>query len=239
MIQSIVSALIPISEDIRILRLQPSVPYHYEAGQYAELTFEGFDPRPFSIANAPGATYLEFHIRGVGQGARAYAARELRVGDTVMISPSMGQCTYVAGCSKPILAIAGGIGLAPIKALLEEAIHHGHEAPIYLYFGGRIESDLYMRDDIATLGAAHHDFTLVMALSAEKNSQYRSGMIADVVLEDFDDLNPFRIYIGGPPAMIEASVPGLLAAGADLSCIHSDTTITMTRPETNSARERG
>ncbi|MCB9987916.1 MAG: oxidoreductase [Rhodospirillales bacterium] len=231
MFKATVSAIESISDDIRILRLIPDAGYDYKAGQYAELTFDGFEARPFSIANAPGADFIEFHIRGVGHGARAYAAQGLKVGDEVMVSAPMGACVYIENCAKPIMAIAGGIGLAPIKAILEEAVRHKHGAPVYLYFGGRIESDLYLHDALEALAADYGDFTIVTALSEQDDGRHRSGLIADVVLEDFKDLSPFRVYIGGPPAMIEASVPGLLGAGLDVSCIHSDTTITMARPD--------
>src|SRR5579863_2366437 len=60
-----------LTHDIRRLRLEieSGGPFTFSAGQYAALTFSGFPPRDYSMANRPDETVLEFHIRRVGAGS--------------------------------------------------------------------------------------------------------------------------------------------------------------------------
>ena len=56
---------------------------------------------------------------------------------------------------KPMVLLASGTGFAPIKAIVEHALHKGITRPMTLYWGGRRPHDLYM-DELARRWAAEH-----------------------------------------------------------------------------------
>ena len=110
-----VVGLEPATHDIRILRLAPpaGAPFEFRAGQYARLGFGTLPPRDYSMANRPDQRILEFHIRDVGDGASRYAVRRLAFGETVTVAGPMGDAYLRSDHPGPIVAVAGGSGLAP------------------------------------------------------------------------------------------------------------------------------
>src|SRR5262249_10089067 len=143
------AALDDLTHDIKRLRLEilEGGPFTFAAGQYAALGFADIAPRDYSMANLPdrdgsggsrGAGALEFHIRHVAGGASsAYVAAGLKLGDTVKVKGPYGTSFLREQHTGPILAIAGGSGLAPIKSIVETALSLDMRQPIDLYFGVR------------------------------------------------------------------------------------------------------
>lgn len=236
MIKGIVTHIAAPGPDIRIVSIKPETSYTYKAGQYTNITFGGFDPRPFSIANAPQSgddQMIELHVRTIGEGVRAHIGENLQIGDSVTLSPPQGDTIYQENCTRPILAIAGGIGLSGLKAVMEEAARRNHPAPLYLYFGGRTLSDLYALDSLKQLQESHENFKLVTALSDEQHDEHYHGLIGDIALADHSDLSAYRLYLGGPPAMINALAPALHTAGAHINYTHCDMPLPTLHKEEN------
>lgn len=195
----------------------------YHAGQYALLTFPGYSPRPYSIGNAPGRQTLEFHIRQSGSGASSYATHDLRVGDTIDVSAPFGECIYVRDCERPIIAVAGGSGLACMKAIIEEALADtGRTAPVSLYFGARTLNDLYLDETFRELEHTDPRFHYQPVLSEEQADTFRHGLVGDALLTDFETLAGTRIYGAGPVEMLRHVTEIAVARAADPDLIHTD-----------------
>jgi len=104
----------------------------------------------------------------------------------------------------PILAIAGGSGLAPIKSIVETALDNGHRQPIHLYVGVRDERDLYLEAHFAALAARHRNLRFVPVLSQpHASARRRTGFVHEAVLTDIGDVDGAKAYIAGPPVMVE------------------------------------
>ena len=152
-----------------IVRVRLSVeaggPFDFTAGQFAEVSFADLPARDYSMANRPGEPLLEFHIREIAGGVVShFAGRHLRIGDRVRVNGPHGIAFYRATHTGPIIALAGGSGLAPIKAIVEEALGSGAAQPIHLYFGVRDERDLYLEDQFRRLAAGHANLTFIPVL---------------------------------------------------------------------------
>lgn len=221
-----VVALDDATHDIKRLRLaiEAGGPFSFSAGQYAAVTFAGQAPRDYSMANRPGETELEFHIRRTADGsASIYVAEELRVGDTVRVEGPYGASWLRDRHTGPILAIAGGSGLAPIKSIVESALAAGLAQPIDLYLGVRAERDLYLEEHFRALAAGHGNFRFVPVLSQPGGATLRrSGLVHEAAAEDHRDLDGTKAYLAGPPVMVEAATALLLARGIRREDIHAD-----------------
>jgi naphthalene 1,2-dioxygenase ferredoxin reductase component len=204
-----VVALDDLTHDIRRVRLaiEAGGPFAFAAGQYARLTFGGLPPRDYSMANRPEENTLEFHIRRMGEGnVSAHVAAELRLGDRVTAEGPLGTAYLRSQHTGPILAIAGGSGLAPIKAIVETALAAERGQPIRLYFGARNERDLYLVEHFNALAAAHANFRFVPVLSEPQlPTTQRTGLVHQVVAADFAALKGAKAYLAGPPVMVEAA----------------------------------
>lgn len=211
--------------DIRILRLAPpaNTRFDFRPGQYAKLGFGQLPPRDYSMANRPGAPLVEFHIRDMGNGPSRYAVRELKLGETVSLIGPMGGAYLRTEHGGPIIAVAGGSGLAPMKSIVDAALHQGLRQEIRLYVGARTARDLYLVGHFESLAAAHANFRLIPVLSEpDTPTTMRTGLVGELVAADIEDLPGAKIYLAGPPVMVESTVSLLLARGIDADDIHAD-----------------
>ncbi|NQV57495.1 MAG: 2Fe-2S iron-sulfur cluster binding domain-containing protein [Rhodospirillales bacterium] len=214
------------THDIRILRLDTlsGGPFDFTAGQYAQITFEGFPPRDFSLANVPGEDQLEFHIRHVPGGVvTGYVMDKSAPGDEVLVAGPIGTAHYRQGHKGPIIAVAGGSGLAPIKAIVEAALKDGAGQDIHLYFGVRDEGDIYLEDRLEDLAAKHPNFSFTILLSEPSGkTARRTGFLSQAIADDFSDLDGFKAYLAGPPVMVESCAAALTAKGLNRRDCHAD-----------------
>ena len=211
---------------ITLLRLDPGPggPFRFRAGQYARLAFGELPPRDYSIGSRPDEPLLEFHIRDTGDGgSSSYVAERLREGDAVGIEGPFGRSFLRASDPRPILAIAGGAGLAPMKSIVETLLAGGATQEILLYFGVRREADLYLDGALRALARAHGNFDVRIVLSeAPPASRFRRGLVSDAVAEDLDDLGRYTAYVAGPPPMVEATCRLLARRGLPPARIYAD-----------------
>jgi naphthalene 1,2-dioxygenase ferredoxin reductase component len=220
-----VVALSDATHDIKLLRLaiDSGGPFTFSAGKYAALAFAGQAPRDYSMANRPDEPLLEFHIRRTAGGAASnYVAEHLRVGDTVKLEGPYGSSWLRATHAGPIVAIAGGSGLGPVKSIVETALASGMAQPISLYFGVRNERDLYLEAHFTGLAARHGNLSFVPVLSDATKTVRRRGFVHEAVAEDFAEFDGVKSYLAGPPVMVEAATTLLLSRGIRRQDIHAD-----------------
>jgi ferredoxin-NAD(P)+ reductase (naphthalene dioxygenase ferredoxin-specific) len=210
-----------------IKRVQVSIesggPFDFSAGQFASVTFEGCAPRDYSMANVPGDPILEFHVRrSAGATVSAYVAEKLKVGDSVRVEGPFGPSYLRESHRGPIIAVAGGSGIAPIKSIVERALAKAMPQPIHLYFGVRSTRDLYLHGHFAALSRKHHTLHFIPVLSKGPADGYRSGLVHEAVAQDFHDLDGCKAYLAGPPVMVEAAAKLFEQRGMSRLDIHAD-----------------
>lgn len=210
-----------------ILRLRTKVDglaLQFAPGQYCTLALPGVPDRDYSMANAPGGKELEFHIRRVPGGQTSGAIHNrLRIGDRVHVTGPRGSAQLRTRHTGPILAVAGGSGLAPILSILEAAVAQGMRQPIHVYFGGREERDLYGLECLAELSERHGDMTVVPVLSSPSESTTRrAGFVHAAVDADFASFYGWKCYSAGPPVMIDALTEVVLGKGLQRDDLHAD-----------------
>lgn len=228
------------AHDVVMLRvaLPAREAFPFRAGQYAKLRFGKLPARSFSMANAPGDRWLEFHIRVHEDGkVSPVVAAQLRPGDPVELRGPFGVAHWGGACNAPLLLVAGGTGLAPITSILDAALRDGQRPEgIHLYHGVRAPRDLYAGEVLAAR-AQSLGFRFVPVFSEEPMSGARAGFVHEAVAEDFADLSGALIHMAGPPPMVEAMKALALRRGAAEERILADP-FTMAEPEKKSLWER-
>ena len=222
-----------LTHDIVRLRLEIAAggPYAFSAGQYARLEFPVAPgkPRDYSMANRPDEPLLEFHVRVMAGGSvsqRVIAG--LKPGDMVRVSGPLGTAYLRSRHRGPMLCIAGGSGLAPVKSIVESALAAGCTQPVHLYFGVRAERDVYFESELAQLQARHPNFRAHIVLSeggpapAAGLLPRRAGWVTEAAAADLPDLTGFKAYFAGPPPMVEAASALARERGLTPRDIHAD-----------------
>lgn len=213
------------THDIKRIRLEivSGGPFDFSAGQFASVTFEGCPPRDYSMANVPGDPVLEFHVRRtVGGATSAHVSEKLKAGDSVRVEGPFGPSYLRESHRGPIIAVAGGSGMAPIKSVIERALQKELPQHIYFYFGVRSERDLYLHDHFAALAEKHRNLHFVPVLSEGGASTLRQGLVHEAVAQDFDEVDGCKAYLAGPPVMVEAATLMLEQRGMRRADIHAD-----------------
>ncbi len=209
--------------EVCVLRLSTpdNFPVH-QVGHYAVLQFATFPERPYSIANAPNGTFLEFHIKNSGHaGGSTFATHNLEIGDKVIFHRFGGNYTLVPNCSRPLILVAGGTGLSPMLAITEASLQSYPDRPISLYYGARCQHDLYYDSHLKEKMVLLSCFSYIPTLSEEHKTGMEFGSVGDVALQH-PDLLKSRLYVAGPVDMLRTTIDKALAKGVPPDVIHSD-----------------
>ncbi len=182
--------------------------------------------RPFSVANAPRTDgLLTFHVRAVPGGWVSSAlVHHTRVGDRVNLGPPQGSMTLAAGSGGGLFCVAGGSGLAPLKALIEQAIadsQPGRRRRIRLIIGARRESELYDLPDLWRLESYYPWLRISTAVSDDPGYSGVKGMLSDVIARQLPQKDD-DVYISGPSPMMTKCVQVLHTTARRNWRIHAD-----------------
>lgn len=207
------------------LRLKPNRPLRFSAGQFARLDFGSGRVRPYSMANAEGDELLEFHLRRVPGGlVSGFVAEQLRAGDVVKLIGPLGTSYLRRKHEGSVLCIAGGTGLAPICSIVKTALAGPQTGVIHLYVGARSEGELYWLDQLHELHR-HHPARLRVTLATDSpaiDAAVRHGRVVDVVSAELTSLADWKVYLAGPPPMVDAGTQLALRLSAKHTDVHAD-----------------
>jgi len=197
------------SADVAVLKLRfpAGVRVKFKAGQYLNVLLDGGLERCFSMANPPHESDgVELHVRYLAGGVFAEQLfNTLKPGDVVNVRLPFGDF-YLREGTAPIVLLAGGTGLAPIKSIVEDALRKGSTRPMRLYFGGRTKELLYMHDLCERWSREIPGFVYVPVVStADPAWTGRTGLVHQAVLDDLPDLSGHAVYACGAPPMIAAA----------------------------------
>jgi naphthalene 1,2-dioxygenase ferredoxin reductase component len=222
-LQARVVGLDTVARAVTRLRLELyGQPLYFLAGQYAELSFGGRPVRAYSMANPPDDPTLEFHIRHFDGVASGYVTRHLGIGALVDVQGPYGSA-YLREPPRPLVAVAGSTGLAPIRSVLLTALARGHRCPMHLFLGVRDETDLYGLDEFRSLASQHPNLRITPMLSKpERPTGFRTGLVHEALAESFASLAGYNVHLAGPPGMVEAARATALASGAERQAILAD-----------------
>ncbi|MEB3100252.1 NADH:ubiquinone reductase (Na(+)-transporting) subunit F [Ferviditalea candida] len=205
--------------DIHVIRMKLLNPtaIPYAAGQYFEFDIPGLsETRAYSMA-APyfAQDVIEFHIKRVGQGIGSNYLCSLSAGSRVTGSGPYGNMRLKTR-EKDLLFVAGGSGMAPIKALIEELFSEPFEHEAWFFYGARGKQDLYLTEKWAELEREHPNFHFIPALSEKRPDEKWTGelgYIADAVKRKMGSMPNTDAYLCGPPKLIETTIEVITRLG--------------------------
>jgi CDP-4-dehydro-6-deoxyglucose reductase len=202
-----------LADDVIVLflKLPANERLQFLAGQYLEFLLKDGLRRSFSMGNAPHDDELiQLHVRRVAGGQFTdHVFGKMKERDILRFEGPLGTFFLREDSTKPIVFVASGTGFAPIKSIIEHALHKGVARPMVLYWGGRRPKDLYM-NDLPLRWAVEHgqDFRYVPVVSdalPEDKWTGRTGFVHRAVMEDFPDLSAHQVYACGVPVMVDAA----------------------------------
>ncbi|MDE1005718.1 MAG: FAD-binding oxidoreductase [Paraburkholderia fungorum] len=221
-----ISGIRALSRDVThlTLMLPAEAALRYRPGQYMNVLLEDGSGRSFSMASAAEGGQIDFHVRKIPGGHftdRVIAG--LKVGDSLEVELPLGTFRLHAEDYRPLLMVATGTGLAPLKAMLESLMDDPDCPPVSLYWGGRTSADLYFHDEIAQWAQRLYEFRYVPVLSrADERWAGRRGYVQHAVCDDYADLSEHAVYLCGSPAMIADAKRAFISQGASIDHLYAD-----------------
>ena len=148
-------------------------------------------------------------------------------GDTVDVGGPFGEF-HVQPTEREMVFIGGGVGMAPLRAMIHEQIGLGTTRRMSYFYGARTAADLFYVEEFEALAARHPNFSWIPALSDPAPSdRWRgaTGFVHDTVrkaLAAHPAPEECEYYLCGPPVMISAVLAMLKRLGVEPHSIYND-----------------
>lgn len=225
--QCTVDAITPLTPFVQRVLLTPQQAVDFLPGQYLQLCLTEQDKRPFSLACLPNGKHLELHIGAskaddYSSQALNYLQQQLDAKQPVLVEAGLGQAHLRAG-DNPVLLLAGGTGFSYVYSIAKALQQLKQDRPVFLYWGVREQSSLYLLDELQAWANSHSKFSFIPVVQeANANWQGRTGLVHEAVLNDFVSLDAYDIYIAGPFPMVGVARDAFLQQGAHREQMFAD-----------------
>jgi ferredoxin-NADP reductase len=203
-----VLAVIDEAPDIRTFRFRRPEAFEFTPGQFLTIRvrLEGRDVvRCYSLSSSPAARgYLDISVKRQGLVSNLLHST-VRPATLVSIKAPAGAFTYPSDDVRPLLLIAGGIGITPLLSMLRHATETDPARSVTLLYSVRTETQLAFRDEICALERRHPQVRVVFAASGGPTSPdvYPGRIDESLVLTTVPDVRNAIALICGPQPMID------------------------------------
>lgn len=197
--------------------------YDFRAGQHADFAFvhppvgdESDNSRTFSLASSPHDTGLIMIAMRMRETRFKTSLMSAALGTKFRVSRPRGSFTLHKDFARPAVFLAGGIGITPVRSILEWATQERMPHALYLFYSNREAVDAAFLEELKDLAVQNPRFTLIPTITRPTYSawRYEVGHINRQLLSRYiTELNRPVFYIAGPSGMVTAMTDLLRSLG--------------------------
>jgi ferredoxin-NADP reductase len=192
--------------------------YDFRAGQHADFVFgnESDNSRTFSLASSPHENEPIMIAMRMRKTAFKSALKAAALGTKFIVSRPRGSFTLHRDITRPAVFLAGGIGIAPIRSILQSATQERLPHKLYLFYSNREADDAAFIEELQNMAVRNPNLTVVPTVTGHKTLAwpYEKGHIKREMLTRYLlGLNGPIYYIAGPSGMVTAMTQLLKSAG--------------------------
>jgi len=223
--------LVPETARTRSIALDPPDWPGHRAGQHVDVRLTADDgyqaQRSYSIASAPEDEHLVLTVERLDDGeVSPYLVDELRGGDELELrGPIGGYFLWEESLGGPLLLVAGGSGVVPLRAIVRHHRAIESRVPLRLLYSARTLDEVIYRDELTKAESGdevHVRFTLTREQPEGWQGYARRidrELLADVAWPA--DERPL-VYICGPTGFVETAADILVSLGHDAARIRTE-----------------
>ena len=207
----------PDIKNFRVVGTDGKKPFVHKPGQCAMISLPGIGEGMFSITSSPTNTeYMEFEIKKCG--CLTSWLHMLEPGQEITVRGPYGNGFPVddAFVGRDLLIIAGGVGLAPVRSVINYCRHYRERyGKIDIVYGSRSKDDLAFYNEIISewMSPAEKDVTVHLTIDREQEGwDGHVGFVPNYVKELAFETNK-TVIMCGPPIMIKFTLAGLKELG--------------------------
>jgi len=222
-----VLAVLDEASDIRTFRLARPAGFDFKAGQFLPVRVSiGGKPhvRCYSISSSPESRgYVEISVRSQGLVSTTLHTT-LRTGSQLTVGRPAGQFVYPSGDDRPLVLLAGGIGITPLLSMLRYGVSSDPTRPITLLYSARDRQAMAFLPELRVLAARHPQIRIAVTVSeADAPAPWRSGHIDLPLIRQYVTHPAHTIFcVCGPPPMMAVMTELLVAEGVPRDQIRSE-----------------
>ena len=208
-----------LAPDVSEFRFRLDQPADFRPGQYAILDLAPGLRRCYSMAGLPGAEVSFVAKRYAGRPGSC-ALHATPVGGRVPMALPFGDMWLRPDSARTVL-IAGGTGVAPILALLQQLDAEGCPHPVTVVYGANTPADLVCWDELAASVDRLADAELHgVVVRPDDGWRGWTGFVTEPLRSIVAAAD--RCYLAGPPPMVDAALAVLREKGVGLDRVHYD-----------------
>lgn len=206
--------------DVAVLQIRPQEQYQYQPGQSFALEIPSRPRlwRYFSPANAPRDDgTIELHVQLVSGGQVSTSiVRSTRAGDVVRMGAPIGEgLVRTSGDSRDLLMVAGGTGLAPLRAIVEQIDRDWETRAggphVHLFHGARMPWNLYEHDRLMRL-TKRPWFNYTPVISDDASYPGTRGLVGSIAAQSHDR-GGRQVMVCGSEPMVNHTLAEMERAG--------------------------
>jgi ferredoxin-NADP reductase len=203
----------------------------HRAGQHVDVRLTAEDgyqaQRSYSIGSAPEDNELVLTVEEIADGeVSPYLVDELRVGDSLELrGPIGGYFVWEASFGGPLLLLAGGSGVVPLRAMVRHHLASDSDAPLRLLYSARTLEDVIYRDELMSVPPdSEIDIRFTLTRAQPTGWQGYAGRVDRELLEElaWPPSEKPLVYICGPNGFVEAAASALVALGHEPSRVKTE-----------------
>jgi ferredoxin-NADP reductase len=197
--------------------------FGFRAGQHADFVFtdpsmegESGTSRTFSLAGSPCDKRPVMIAMRMRKTAFKAALKTAALGTKLIVSRPRGSFTLHRDITRPAVFLAGGIGIAPIRSILQQVTQERLPHKLYLFYSNREADDAAFIEEFECLTAQNPNFTFIPTVTGHRTIAwpYEKGHINHEMLTRYLlGLKGPIYYIAGPSGMVTAMTDLLNASG--------------------------
>jgi ferredoxin-NADP reductase len=203
----------------------------HRAGQHVDVRLTAEDgyqaQRSYSIGSAPEDHDLVLTVEELADGeVSPYLVEELRVGDSLELrGPIGGYFVWEASFGGPLLLLAGGSGVVPLRAMVRHHLASDSDTPLRLLYSARTLEDVIYREELMSVPAdSEIDVRFALTRAQPAGWQGYARRVDRELLEEiaWPPSEKPLVYICGPNGFVEAAASALVALGHEPSRVKTE-----------------
>ena len=203
----------------------------HRAGQHVDVRLTAEDgyqaQRSYSIASAPEDGYLVLTVERLDDGeVSTYLVDVLEVGDNLELrGPIGGYFIWEERLGGPLLLVAGGSGIVPLRSMLRHWNATDSDVPVRLLYSARSLDEVVYRDELMR-AAAHDEVDIRLTLTREQPegwNGYRRRIDRELLAEVAWPPSAAPLaYLCGPTGFVETAAAALVDLGHEPGRIRTE-----------------
>lgn len=205
-------------DNVWAFRFEADTPISWTPGQFIRVEVPHDNPdnegtkRWFTISSTPHDGFIQITTR-VTDTTFKQALAALNVGEKVQLIEQPDGDFVWQESDKPLVLVAGGIGITPFYSMLKARGHSGQPVSATLIYNGRTD-ELPFKAEFEEASQRHPEFTVHYVIGEPLTAKRLAELVPDI--------NASQVYISGPESMVEALGKQLEENGLTNDNLHQD-----------------